>query len=164
MDAALRTGQHFALPHSTFPIPAPAFRVPRLRPAGPSPTRLLLGCEAWGAPTGVTAFSVPTVGASSRGKKCHSDRGVGKINDCRKLIRPEAWRCCRSAVSAPPLVVIDAPSTANLVFLRFSCSWTKFCRRRYLPGRSEVGPLCRERYLLRAMIAGEGAPCGHGAA
>ena len=48
---------------------------PRLRPAGPSSNRSLLGCVAWWAPTGVTAFSMPTVGASSRGKKCHFDRG-----------------------------------------------------------------------------------------
>ena len=35
---------------------------------------------------------------------------------------------------------------------------------KYSPGRSEVGPLSRERYLLRGMIAGGGVPYGHGAA
>ena len=37
-------------------------------------------------------------------------------------------------------------------------------RHNYSPVRSEVGPLSRERYLLRAMIAGGGALSGHGAA
>ena len=59
-----------------------------------------------------------------------SRSGMGRINKRRELTRPEAWRCCRSAVSASPLVIVDAPSTANLVSSAFYLVEVGFGRKK----------------------------------
>ena len=130
MGSAPHTGQHSSSPHSTFPLllPRPA-SFTRLRPAGPSP-RSLLGCVAWGAPTGVTAFSVPTVGASSRGEKCHLDRGwEGLIN---AESSPGLRRGDAAALRYQHLLLlsVDAPSTANLVSSAFYLVEVGFGRKK----------------------------------
>ena len=56
--------------------------------------------------------------------------GMGRMNKCRELTRPGAWRCCRSAVSASPLVNVDAPSTANLVSSVFYLVEVDFGRKK----------------------------------
>ena len=55
---------------------------------------------------------------------------AGRINNCRELTGSEAWRCCRSAVSASPLVIVDAPSTANLVSSAFYLVEVGFGRKK----------------------------------
>ena len=70
------------------------------------------------------------------------------------------YRCIALAV-----VVVDVMATNSFIstIQLFLDKILPEKREKYSPGRSEVGALSRERYLIRAMIAGGGVPHGHGA-
>ena len=126
---AYRSALHVAA--FSISAPAPASRL--LHAAAPS-RPVTLPLVAWLCSVGGTnrcndIFSVHRWRKFEREEMSYRS-GMGRINKCRELTRPEAWRCCRSAVSASPLVIVDAPSTANLVSSAFYLVEVGFGRKK----------------------------------
>ena len=88
-----RSGQHFTLPHSTFPTRVPASHVPWLHPAGPRSTRSVAWlCSGGGTNRCNGNFSAHRW-CEFEGKEMSFRSRVGGNKNCRKLTRPEAWIC-----------------------------------------------------------------------